>query len=76
MHTVHLLAGDRRLIQAVPTGVPRNERVRFAELLRAELQHLHEGTAVRDGLRALDISNGLARKSGEALAVKRRSPGP
>ena len=56
------LAGDRRLAQVVPTGVPRGERTRFVELLRAELQHLHEGTAVRHGLRALEVSVWLGKK--------------
>ncbi len=50
------VASDRRVAKIVPSSVPRADRARFMALLRGELEHLHEGNAIRFGLRPLEIA--------------------
>jgi Fic/DOC family len=47
---------DDTIARAVPSTIEPGDRERFAALLRAELNTLHEGNAIRFGLRPLEFA--------------------
>jgi hypothetical protein len=47
---------DADLANALPTAVEAQDRARFVQLVRAEFDGLHEGNAIRFGLRPLELA--------------------
>ncbi|GAB4089603.1 Fic family protein [Hydrogenophaga soli] len=58
-------ATEHAVLSLMPTAVPRAEHARFVQLVLAEFAALHEGNAVRFGIRPLEFSAWLGLQRGE-----------